>query len=50
MTHTGGVGRRTKGRTEVTNALTPFTDNEVLTEDNAFTVLTAHRPCAPEGR
>lgn len=34
----------------VTNALTPLADSGVLTEDNAFTVLTARRPNAHEGR
>ncbi|BBC30643.1 hypothetical protein SGFS_019370 [Streptomyces graminofaciens] len=32
------------------NALTPFVDRGVLTEDNAFTLLTACRPSAREGR
>ncbi|MGW3649277.1 hypothetical protein [Streptomyces sp. NPDC000878] len=30
-------------------ALTPFADGEVLTEGNAFTLLTARRPLANEG-
>jgi trans-aconitate methyltransferase len=42
--------RREAFELAVTNALTPFADSGALTEDNAFTVLTARRPSAPEGR
>ncbi len=34
----------------VADALTLFANRGVLTEDNAFTVLTAHRLSAHEGR
>ncbi|WP_097289391.1 class I SAM-dependent methyltransferase [Streptomyces sp. OK228] len=42
--------RRDAFELAVTNALTPFADSGVLTEDNAFTVLTARRPSPPESR
>jgi trans-aconitate methyltransferase len=42
--------RRDAFELAVTNALTPFADRGVLTEDNAFAVLTARRPTAHEGR
>ncbi|WP_280886904.1 methyltransferase domain-containing protein [Streptomyces sp. LBL] len=42
--------RRDAFEVVVANALTPFADSGVLTEDNAFTVLTARRPHAHEGR
>ncbi|MFJ1602588.1 class I SAM-dependent methyltransferase [Streptomyces sp. NPDC088253] len=42
--------RRDAFELAVTNALAPFADSGVLTEDNAFTVLTARRPSPPEGR
>ncbi|WP_107083697.1 methyltransferase [Streptomyces viridochromogenes] len=42
--------RRDAFELAVTNALTPFADRGVLTENNAFTVLTARRPSAHEGR
>ncbi|MFD5629986.1 class I SAM-dependent methyltransferase [Streptomyces sp. NPDC127072] len=38
--------RRDAFEQAVTNALAPFADSGVLTEDNAFTVLTARRPFA----
>jgi trans-aconitate methyltransferase len=42
--------RRDAFELAVTNALTTFADSGVLTEDNVFTVLTARRPHAHEGR
>lgn len=42
--------RRDNFELAVTDALTPFAVSGVLTEDNAFTVLTARRPSAHEGR
>ncbi|MDO0936561.1 methyltransferase domain-containing protein [Streptomyces sp. DG2A-72] len=42
--------RRDAFELAVANALTPFADRGVLTEDNAFTVLTARRPSTHEGR
>jgi trans-aconitate methyltransferase len=42
--------RRDAFEVAVTNALTPFANKGVLTEDNAFTVLTARRPSAYQGQ
>ncbi|MEU9396117.1 class I SAM-dependent methyltransferase [Streptomyces sp. NPDC048324] len=42
--------RRDAFELAVTNALAPFAVSGVLAEDNAFTVLTAHRASAHEGR
>lgn len=42
--------RRDAFELAVTNAVTPFLDRGVLTEENAFTVLTARRPTAHGGR
>ncbi|WP_103544211.1 hypothetical protein [Streptomyces sp. SM1] len=47
--HLFGV-RRDDFELTVTNTLTPFVDRQVPTEDNAFTLLTACRPSAHEGR
>ncbi|WP_055522511.1 class I SAM-dependent methyltransferase [Streptomyces graminilatus] len=41
--------RRDDFELAVANVLTPFADRGVLTEDNAFTVLTARRPSTHEG-
>ncbi|MBE4741441.1 hypothetical protein [Streptomyces caniscabiei] len=42
--------RRDAFELTVTNALTPCVDRGVLTEDYAFTLLTACRPSAGGGR
>ncbi|MFD7131845.1 hypothetical protein [Streptomyces sp. NPDC059894] len=42
--------RRDDFEQTVTNTLTRFVDRQVLTEDSAFTLLTACRPSAHEGR
>ena len=47
--HLFGV-RRDDFELTVTNTLTPFVERGVLMEDNAFTLLTACRPSAREGR